>query len=60
MSMALVSPRVFWSVVKHGKVGPGVSFVTALASLVPEVNWQQIIEERRRAKPERYGDYVPH
>ena len=34
--------------------------IGALASLVPEVNWQQIIEERKRAKPERYGDYVPH
>jgi len=60
VNMALVSPRVFWSVVRHGKVGPGVTFTQALEFIVPDVDWNKLIEQRKRARPEKYGDYVPH
>lgn len=60
VSMALVSPRVFWSLVRHGGVGPGVSFAAALGNLVPSVDWNALVEQRKRARPEKYGDYVSH
>ena len=60
VSMALVSPRVFWSLVRHGGVGPGVSFAAALGILVPSVDWNALVEQRKRARPEKYGDYVSH
>jgi hypothetical protein len=58
VAMALVSPRVFWAVVRHGQVGPQTSFSQALQNLVPEIDWVQLIEQRKRVKPEKYGDYV--
>ena len=61
-NMALVSLRTFWSVVKHAGFSNSKnnSFTAALQELVPEVNWVEIIEQRKRKKPEKYGDYVSH
>jgi len=58
-AMALVSPRMFWAIVRHGGVGPGKPFHDALTTLAPDINWEEI-EKRDRQKPERYADYVSH
>eukprot|EP00873_Tetraselmis_striata_P028505 jgi/Tetstr1/448769/TSEL_036004.t1 len=58
-AMAIVSPRMFWAVVRHGAVGPGRPFMDALASLAPQIDWEAI-EARDRQRPERYADYVSH
>jgi len=60
VAMALVSPRTFWAVVRHGGVGPGRSFTLALQQLVPDVDWAELIDQRKRRKPEKYGDYISH
>ena len=58
-SMALVSPRVFWSVVRHGGVGPSKSFIAALHELVPGVDWEAV-DQRDRQAPARYAEYETH
>lgn len=58
-AMALVSPRMFWAIVRHGNVGPQRSFHEAMTTLVPQVDWAAI-ERRDRRMPERYADYVSH
>eukprot|EP00191_Tetraselmis_sp_GSL018_P019119 CAMPEP_0177590622 /NCGR_PEP_ID=MMETSP0419_2-20121207/7518_1 /TAXON_ID=582737 /ORGANISM="Tetraselmis sp., Strain GSL018" /LENGTH=499 /DNA_ID=CAMNT_0019081221 /DNA_START=671 /DNA_END=2167 /DNA_ORIENTATION=- len=58
-AMALVSPRMFWAIVRHGRVGRERSFHDALHALVPQIDWEQI-EQRERHEPERYADYVKH
>ena len=58
-AMALVSPRMFWAIVRNGGVGPGKPFHDALTTLAPDINWEAI-EKRDRQKPERYADYVSH
>jgi hypothetical protein len=58
-TMAIVSPRMFWAIVRHGGVGPGRSFGEAMAALVPQIDWEDI-EARDRQRPERYADYVSH
>jgi len=58
-AMALVSPRMFWAIVRHGGVGPGKNFHDALTTLAPDINWEEI-EKRDRQRPERYADYVSH
>lgn len=58
-AMAIVSPRMFWAVVRHGQVGPGRPFMQALAALAPQVDWEAI-EARDRQRPERYAEYVSH
>ena len=45
---ACVSPRVFWNVVRHGRVGKGVSFEAALKELVPAVNWDVLLSRSQR------------
>eukprot|EP00300_Choanocystis_sp_HF-7_P006911 c14979_g1_i3.p1 GENE.c14979_g1_i3~~c14979_g1_i3.p1 ORF type:complete len:198 (+),score=33.14 c14979_g1_i3:530-1123(+) len=58
-SMAMVSPRMFWGVVRHGAVGPERSFVDALKFLTPAIPWEQLLK-RESKRPERYANYVPH
>ena len=58
-SMALVSPRVFWSVVRHGNVGPSKSFIEALHELVPGVDWEAV-DQRDRQMPARFAEYETH
>mmetsp|Transcript_1856 Transcript_1856/g.5404 ORF Transcript_1856/g.5404 Transcript_1856/m.5404 type:complete len:410 (-) Transcript_1856:133-1362(-) len=58
-AMSLVSPRMFWAVVRHAGVGPRKSFHEALSTLTPQIDWAAI-EQRNRQKPERHGDYVSH
>jgi len=56
-AMAVASPRVFWSVVRHGGVGPDVSFAQALKRLAPTVaNWDALSHRERVANP-KYADY---
>jgi hypothetical protein len=54
---AVVSPRMFWAVVRHGGVGPaaagGRSFAQALSMFVPGVDFEAL-GRRERLKPERY------
>eukprot|EP00299_Pterocystis_sp_00344_P019551 c9684_g1_i3.p2 GENE.c9684_g1_i3~~c9684_g1_i3.p2 ORF type:complete len:336 (-),score=91.22 c9684_g1_i3:95-1102(-) len=52
-SMALLSPRMFWSVVRNGGVGVGKSFEQALSEIAPTVNWSTV-HQRQRKRPERY------
>eukprot|EP00301_Raphidiophrys_heterophryoidea_P023050 c7053_g1_i1.p1 GENE.c7053_g1_i1~~c7053_g1_i1.p1 ORF type:complete len:369 (-),score=106.36 c7053_g1_i1:30-1094(-) len=56
-SMALVSPRLFWSVVRHGGVGPEVSFNMALRKLVPAHLEDKIDKAGRRQtkRPLKYS-----
>jgi hypothetical protein len=51
--MAVASPRVFWSLVRHTSVGPGKSFAAALTELVPQLDWATLTT-RQRQRPERY------
>ena len=53
VAMALVSPRVFWALVRHGGVGPGTPFQAALENLVPSVDWGSL-GRRQRKTPEKY------
>jgi hypothetical protein len=57
-SMAVASPRVFWAVVRHGGVGPHLSFPDALEKIAPKLkfDWHAIDARERRANP-RYADY---
>ena len=57
-SMAVASPRVFWAVVRHGGVGPHLSFPDALKKIAPKLkfDWHAIDARERRANP-RYADY---
>jgi len=55
--MAVASARVFWSIVRHGGVGPQRSFVEALQQLVPELDWPRLTT-RDRQRPERYRPNV--
>jgi len=56
--MAVASPRVFWAVVRHGGVGPRLSFPDALKKIAPKLkfDWHAIDARERRANP-RYADY---
>ena len=61
-AMAVASPRVFWAVVRYGRVGGpgGVGFAEALARLAPgAADWAELAR-RARAAPERYSEYVSH
>ena len=58
-AMALVSPRMFWAIVRHGGVGPDKSFHDTTCALAPDIDWAAI-EQRDRQRPERYADYVSH
>ena len=51
--MAVASPRVFWSLVRHTSIGPGKGFVDALTVLVPQLDWATLTT-RPRQRPERY------
>ena len=51
--MAVASPRVFWSLVRHQAIGPGKGFVAALTELVPQLDWASLTT-RQRQRPERY------
>ena len=51
--MAVASPRVFWSLVRHTSIGPGKGFVDALTVLVPQLDWATLTT-RQRQRPERY------
>jgi len=44
---ACVSPRVFWNIVRHCKVGPSTSFEAAFASLVPDEKWDVILSRNQ-------------
>lgn len=56
-AMAVASPRVFWAIVRHGNVGPNVTFTQALRSLAPNVaDWDALAVRERRRNP-RYADY---
>lgn len=56
-AMAVASPRVFWAVVRHGRVGPDVTFTDALRSIAPNVaDWDAVSARERRVNP-RYADY---
>mmetsp|Transcript_8898 Transcript_8898/g.29749 ORF Transcript_8898/g.29749 Transcript_8898/m.29749 type:complete len:80 (+) Transcript_8898:1030-1269(+) len=46
-NMACVSPRVFWNIVRHCKVGPSTSFEAAFASLVPDEKWDVILSRNQ-------------
>ena len=50
-ALAAVSPRVFWSVVFHGKVGRHRDFVAAMQELVPGPDWRALMGSRERAPP---------
>ena len=53
-ALAAVSPRVFWSVVFHGKVGvDGRDFVGAMQELVPGPDWGDLLGGRSREKSPR-------
>ena len=53
--MAVASPRLFWAVVRHGRVGVGGrSFADALAELCPGRDWADV-GVRKRARPARYA-----
>lgn len=54
VAMALVSPRVFWAVVRHGEVGPGTPFQAALECLEPSIDWASL-GRRQRKVPEKYA-----
>lgn len=54
VAMALVSPRVFWAVVRHGGVGPGTAFQAALENLAPSVDWGAL-GQRQRKTPAKYS-----
>jgi len=54
VAMALVSPRVFWAVVRHGGVGPGTAFQAALEHLAPAVDWGALGQRQRRT-PAKYS-----
>jgi len=56
-AMAVASPRMFWSIVRHGGVGPTVSFAQALQRLAPDVcDWSALSRRERAANP-KYADY---
>lgn len=56
-AMAVASPRVFWAVVRHGRVGPDVTFTDALRGIAPNVaDWDAVSARERRVNP-RYADY---
>ena len=59
-SMSVVSPRVFWALVRWGGVGPQTSFVDALNRLAPNVADWKTLATRARKKPEKYAEYVSH
>jgi len=42
-NMACVSPRMFWSIVRHGQVGPNKTFEAALKQLVPDQDWAVLL-----------------
>lgn len=48
--MVFASPRVYWNVVHQCGVGPGKEFIVALAELVPELDWDKLMERRRKLK----------
>ena len=56
-AMAVASPRVFWSVVRHGRVGPDISFEQALKQLAPNVATWDALSRRERVANPKYADY---
>ena len=59
-SMAVVCPRVFWAIVRHGGVGSeGQTFDGALRALCPDFDWDgAAVGQRLSQRPDRYEGYV--
>jgi hypothetical protein len=56
-SMAQVSPRTFWALVRHGGAGSEVDFGDALKKLAPNVDWGKLrVGTRQRRKPAKLLD----
>ena len=73
--MAMASPRVFWSIVRHYGVGaeigpeeareagpgaPRKRFAEAIAEILPGYIDEKDVGLRERLRPERYADFVGH
>ena len=54
VAMALVSPRMFWAVVRYGGVGKKKTFQAALECLEPSIDWASL-GRRQRKVPEKYA-----
>eukprot|EP00041_Stephanoeca_diplocostata_P028381 m.803434 g.803434 ORF g.803434 m.803434 type:complete len:159 (+) comp23365_c0_seq6:1873-2349(+) len=50
VAMALMSPRVFWNVVRCANIGPDKSFEQGCRELAPELNWNRVFERTRKLK----------
>jgi hypothetical protein len=50
VEMVLASPRVYWNLVFHSNIGPAISFAAGCKELVPELDWDKLLERRRKLK----------
>lgn len=57
-NMAVVCPRVFWAIVRHG-MSNGRSFDEALRALCPDFDWDSAaVGQRESHRPAKYDGYV--
>lgn len=57
-NMAVVCPRVFWAIVRHG-MSNGRSFDEALRALCPDFDWDSAaVGQRESHRPAKYDGYI--